>query len=76
MEFRGGAEGEATNTHTNLDSDVFKKLEEATKKVMGESKPYSITGCLPLVAIDDLQEAEFDLQVGHRIQRFASSTST
>ena len=70
MEFRGGAEGEATNTHTNLDSDVFKKLEEATKKVMGESKPYSITGSLPLVGV--LQEAEFDVQVGHRIQRFAS----
>ena len=28
----------------NLDSDGFKKVNEATKEVMGESKPYSITG--------------------------------
>ena len=49
MEFRGGAEGEG-----NLDSDGFKKLNEATKELMGESKPYSITGSLPLVG--DLQE--------------------
>ena len=47
------------NTHTlqgiacNLNSDAFKKLEEATKEVMGECKPYSITGSLPLVG--DLQ---------------------
>ena len=66
LEFRGGAEGEnlthLTHTHThphqciacNLDSDAFKKLNEATKEVMGESKPYSITGSLPLVG--DLQE--------------------
>ena len=46
-------------THTlqgvacNLDSDAFKKLEEAMKEVMGECKPYSITGSLPLVG--DLQ---------------------
>ena len=56
------------NIHThqgiacNLDSDGFKKLNEATKEVMGESKPYSITGSLPLVG--DLQEAGFDIQVG------------
>ena len=57
------------NTHTctlqgiacNLDSDAFKKLEEATKEVMGECKPYSITGSLPLVG--DLQQAGFDVQV-------------
>ena len=63
MEFRGGAEGGAkenlTHTHQgiacNLDSDGFKKLNEATKEVMGESRPYSITGSLPLVG--DLQEA-------------------
>ena len=46
----------------NLDSDGFKKLEEATKEVMGECKPYSITGSLPLVG--DLKEAGFDIQVG------------
>ena len=32
---------------------AFKKLTEATKEVMGEYKPYSITGSLPLVG--DLQ---------------------
>ena len=58
-----------THTHQgiacNLNSDAFKKLDEATKEVMGESKPYSITGGLPLVK--DLQEAGFDVQVGHVI---------
>lgn len=49
----------------NLNSDAFKKLNEATKEVMGESDPYSITGGLPLVK--DLQEAGFDVQVGHVI---------
>lgn len=57
------------NTHQgiacNLDSDAFKKLSEATEEVMGESEPYSITGGLPLVK--DLQEAGFDVQVGHVI---------
>ena len=63
-------------THTlqgiacNLDSDAFKKLEEATQEVMGECKPYSITGSLPLVG--DLQQAGFDVQVGHGIQNFTS----
>ena len=56
-----------TDTHQgiacNLDSNAFKKLNEATKEVMGESKPYSITGSLPLVG--DLQEAGFDVQVGN-----------
>ena len=60
----------ACNTYThsrvyiacNLDSDAFKKLTEATKEVMGECKPYSITGSLPLV--EDLQQAGFDVQVG------------
>ena len=56
-----------TDTHQgiacNLDSDGFKKLNEATKEVMGECKPYSITGSLPLVG--DLQEAGFDVQVGN-----------
>ena len=60
-----------THTHTpgyslqHLDSDAFKKLEEATKEVMGECKPYSITGSLPLVG--DLQQAGFDVQVRHGI---------
>jgi len=45
----------------NLDSPAFKKLDEATKEVIGESKPYSICGSLPLVG--DLQEAGFDVQI-------------
>ena len=46
----------------SLDSDGFKKLDEATREVVGESNPYSDCGSLPLVA--DLQEAGFDVQVG------------
>ena len=46
----------------NLDSPAFKKLDEATEEIIGESKPYSITGSLPLVK--DLQDAGFDVQVG------------
>ena len=45
----------------DLDSPAFKKLDEATKEVRGESKPFSVTGSLPLVK--DLQEAGFDVQV-------------
>ena len=64
------------STHTlqgiacNPDSDAFKKRTEATKEVMGECKPYSITDSLPLVG--DLQQAGFDVQVGHGIQSFSS----
>ena len=45
----------------NVESNGFLKLNEATKEVMGESNPYSITGSLPLVG--DLQKAGFDVQV-------------
>jgi acetylornithine deacetylase len=45
----------------NLDSVGFQRLDEATRDVMGESKPYSICGSLPLVG--DLQRAGFDVQV-------------
>ncbi len=45
----------------NLDSPAFAFLNAATEEVLGESKPYSITGSLPLVG--DLQEAGFDVQV-------------
>jgi acetylornithine deacetylase len=45
----------------NLDSKAFHRLVEATKEVLGESKPYSICGSLPLVG--DLQRAGFDVQV-------------
>lgn len=45
----------------NLDSDAFKHLHAATGDVLGESKPYSITGSLPLVG--DMQEAGYDVQI-------------
>ena len=45
----------------NLDSPAFKHLNAATCDVFGESKPYSVTGGLPLVR--DLQEAGFDVQL-------------
>jgi len=44
-----------------LDSNGFKALNQATAEIIGHSKPYSITGTLPLVA--ELQEAGFDLQI-------------
>jgi acetylornithine deacetylase len=45
----------------NLESAGFHVLNEATKAVLGSSKPYSLTGSLPCVW--DLQNAGFDLQV-------------
>ncbi len=45
----------------NLDSPAFKYLHDSTGSVLGESKPYSITGSLPLVG--DLQDAGFDVQI-------------
>ena len=45
----------------DLDSPAFKHLNEATGEVLGESKPYSLTGSLPLVG--DLQENGFDVQL-------------
>lgn len=39
----------------------YKALREATELVLGECKPYSITGSLPLVG--DMQDAGFDIQV-------------
>ena len=45
----------------NLDSPAFSHLHESTGEVLGESKPYSITGSLPLVG--DLQEAGYDVQI-------------
>ena len=44
-----------------LDSTGYKALNEATGLVLGECKPYSITGSLPLVG--DMQDAGFDIQV-------------
>ena len=45
----------------NLDTEGHKLLVEATKKVLGEAKGFSLTGSLPLVR--DLQRAGFDVQI-------------
>ena len=45
----------------DVTSEGHKHLHAATAEVLGESKPYSICGSLPLVG--DLQEAGFDVQV-------------
>ena len=44
-----------------MDSSAFKHLHAATGDILGESKPYSITGSLPLVG--DLQKEGFDVQI-------------
>jgi len=44
-----------------LESKGYDALCAATKKVLGEVKPYSICGSLPLVG--DMQEAGYDLQL-------------
>lgn len=44
-----------------LDSRGFKALVNATEKVIGEVKPYSIGGSLPLV--NELQSKGFDVQI-------------
>lgn len=44
----------------NLESKGFSSLVEAFTEVVGDCKPYSITGSLP--CIRDLQEAGFDVQ--------------
>ncbi|CAI5499020.1 unnamed protein product [Closterium sp. Naga37s-1] len=54
------AEGPMKGVACNLDSPGYHALVTATKEVMGECKPYSITGSLPLIR--DLQEAGFDVQ--------------
>ena len=57
----------------NLESVGFHRLNEATKEVLGESKPYSICGSLPLVG--DLQRAGFDVQVTHNERSLPHSLS-
>ncbi|CAI7795877.1 unnamed protein product [Closterium sp. NIES-53] len=54
------AEAPMKGVACNLDSPGYHALVTATKEVMGECKPYSITGSLPLIR--DLQEAGFDVQ--------------
>jgi len=57
-----------------LDSDGYKAICQATKEIVGECKPYSITGTLPLVA--DLQAAGFDLQItGYGMSKFYHGTN-
>ena len=45
----------------DLNSVGFKRLDEATREVLGESNPFSLSGSLPLVG--DLQSAGYDVQV-------------
>jgi len=45
----------------NLETEGHKMLVDATKKVLGEAKGYSLTGSLPLVR--DLQREGFDIQI-------------
>lgn len=53
----------------NLESPGFKAISKATTEVLGECKPYSITGTLPLVY--DLKEEGFDLQVtGYGLSKY------
>ena len=40
-------------------------MREATQAVLGECKPYSATGSLPLVG--DMQAAGFDIQVSNLV---------
>ena len=45
----------------DLESPAFKHLNESTAEVLGESKPFSLTGSIPLAG--DLQKAGFDVQL-------------
>ena len=49
----------------DITSEGYKHLHAATGDILGESKPYSICGSLPLVG--DLQKAGFDIQVSENI---------
>ena len=67
------------STHTllgiacNLDSDAFKKLTEATKEVIGAvSASHTPSLAASHCMVGDLQQAGFDVQVGHGIQSFSS----
>jgi acetylornithine deacetylase len=45
----------------DVESAGFKAFNDATKEIIGESKPYSVCGSLPLVY--ELQQEGFDLQL-------------
>eukprot|EP01122_Echinamoeba_exundans_P011506 TRINITY_DN4590_c0_g1_i1.p1 TRINITY_DN4590_c0_g1~~TRINITY_DN4590_c0_g1_i1.p1 ORF type:complete len:489 (+),score=136.98 TRINITY_DN4590_c0_g1_i1:166-1467(+) len=51
----------------DLKSFGFQAIDQATKEVLGSSKPFSVTGSLPLVS--DLQKAGFDVQmIGYGVE--------
>ena len=54
-------EGYMEGIACSLDSEGHSALKQATAAVLGEVKPYSICGSLPLVR--DLQRAGFDVQM-------------
>lgn len=54
-------EGAMAGIACSLDSEGYHALCAATKAVVGECKPYSICGSLPLVA--EMQEGGFDVQL-------------
>ncbi len=45
----------------NIDSPGYHAMLDATSKVLGAVKPYSINGSLPLVR--DMQSSGFDIQI-------------
>ena len=60
LELTWGA-GHMEGIACSLDSEGHRALVAATEAVLGEAKPYSICGSLPLVR--DLQRAGFDVQM-------------
>ena len=45
----------------DLDSPAFKHLNDSTAEVLGESRPFAMTGSIPLAG--DLQKEGFDVQL-------------
>jgi acetylornithine deacetylase len=60
VEFKWLGEGE-NGIACNLNSPGYKALSDATKNVLGEAKPFSIGGSLPLVR--ELQDSGYDVQI-------------
>lgn len=60
VEFKWLGSGE-NGVACNLESKGYNAILEATRKVLGDVKPYSIGGSLPLIR--DLQNQGFDVQV-------------
>eukprot|EP01130_Rhizamoeba_saxonica_P000083 TRINITY_DN10103_c0_g1_i1.p1 TRINITY_DN10103_c0_g1~~TRINITY_DN10103_c0_g1_i1.p1 ORF type:complete len:453 (-),score=112.65 TRINITY_DN10103_c0_g1_i1:59-1357(-) len=55
LEWDDGMKGIASDKN----GKAFKAIDEATKNILGDSKPYSVTGTLPLVG--DLQADGYDI---------------